>query len=65
MQKHFSELGPKEGSQLSRAKHRRNRGRQHGDPESQIAIAFSILQERALPAAAQCTANIFNRSQSL
>lgn len=65
VQKHFPELGLREGSQLSRAKHRKRRGNQHGDCQWEIAILFIILQGKALPGAMQCTAKICTRPQNL
>lgn len=60
-----AELSPREGRQLNGAKSRRKRGKQCGDHESEIAIAFNISQKKALPVAVRCTADIFNRSRSL
>lgn len=61
----FLSLGPREGSQVNGAERRRTRGKQCRNRESEIAIVFNILQEKAPPVAVQGTANIFNRSQSL
>lgn len=64
MQKHFSGLGPREGSHLSRTNKKRRRN-QRSDFKWEIAIMFSILQGKALPVALQCTAKICTRPQNL